>query len=76
MYRFIGIDMGGVLWLWNGPLYYYRDRCYGCPVRPVRTQGIDRTQDPEVAQINEVNEGTQGSEDTQGTQGTKGAQGA
>ena len=48
----------------------------GFPIRPVRTQGIDRTQDPEVAQVNEVNEGTQGSEDTQGTQGTKGAQGA
>lgn len=66
MYRFIGIDMGGALWLSNGPMYYYTNRCYGCPVRPVRTQGIDRTQDPEVAQINEISEGTQGTEGTQG----------
>ena len=66
MYRFMGIDMGGALWLWNRPMYYYTNRCCGCPVRPVRTQGIERTQDPEVAQVNEITEGTQG---TQGTEG-------
>ena len=85
MYRFIGIDIGGALWLSKGLMYYYLNRCYGCPVRPVRTQGIDRTQDPEVAQVNEITEGTQDHEGTQGdnntqvneiAQGSEGTQGA
>ena len=76
MYRFIGIDMGGALWLSKGLMYYYLNRCYGCPVRPVRTQGIDRTQGTQGTEGTQGTQGTQGTGGTQGTQGTEGTQGA
>ena len=55
------------------PMTLPANRYMGIPVRPVRAQGIDRTQ---VTQINEVNEGTQGAQGSEGTQGTQGAQGS
>lgn len=79
MYRFMGINTGGALWLWDGPMYGYYNRCCGCPVRPVRTQGVDRTQNTEGAQGTQGAEnaqGTEGTQDVQGTQGSEGTQGA
>lgn len=47
-------------------------RCLGCPVRPVRAQGINRARGTEGTQGSQSNEGTQGSQGSEGTQGTQG----
>ena len=52
---------------------YFRNM--GIPVRPVRIQGIDRTQGTQGTEGTQGTQGTQGTEGTQGAQGTQGTQG-
>ena len=57
------------------PMAMLNYRYRGIPVRPVRTQGIDRTQGTQGTEGTQGTQGTQGTEGTQSTQGTQGTQG-
>lgn len=58
------------------PMTTPNHRYMGIPVRPVRAQSIERTQDPEGTQGTQGTQGTEGTQGTQGTQSSEGTQGA